>query len=229
MKRAALITVGVVCLVLLGGCVAPFGGGDETDDPTATDTATPTETATSTATQTPTETATASPTATATATPTATPQESWSEPEQPNTPLQNNMDEEEGERIQSIDVTGYGGGDDGSASFQLDVTANTSMPDVDPPEHGTVRGEPFFLVYLDATTENDSRFTYVEGALVERSPELSHESSGEYTLTVPQGAFEENGAEPGEHELLVLLMDQDKDWDDIYGMQTVTVEYQPDE
>ena len=225
MKRGALITVGVACLILLGGCVGPLGTDGTPDEATNGGTEGPTETPSETATETPTPT----PTPTATATPTATPEPSWSEPQQPNRPLQNNMDEEEGERIHSIEVTGSGGGDEGHASFRLDVTANTSMPDVDPAEHGTVRGEPFFLVYLDATTENDSRFTYVEGSLVERSPELSHRESGEFTLSVPQGAFEENGAEAGEHELLVLLMDRDKDWDDIYGMQTVTIEYQPEE
>lgn len=74
MKRGALVTVGVVCLVLLGGCVAPFAGDDEPDDPTTTDATTPTET--TTATDAPTETATPTATATATPTPTATPEES---------------------------------------------------------------------------------------------------------------------------------------------------------
>lgn len=221
MKRKSLITVTVVCLVVLSGCVGlnPLSSDEASDNSTSSDGPTATET--------PTETATDTATPTATSTPTATPRESWSEPQQPNRPLQDNRGEEQGDRIKSIEVTGSGGGDQGSASFRLDVTANTSMPSVDPAEHGSVRGEPFFLVYLNASTENDSRFMYVEGDLVERSPELSHDSEGEYTLTVPQEAFEHYDAEPGEHELLVLLMDQDKDWDDIYGLQRVTVQYQP--
>lgn len=230
MKRNVIVAVAVVCAVLLAGCGgidpgnfgdAPAKSTDETDDPTATG-ATPagaTDAPTATETVTPTE----------TATPTTTPGEEWSEPEQPNRPLQDNRDEEDGDRIRSVGVTGFGGGEDGNASFRLDVDANTSMPSVDPAEHGSVRGEPYFLVYLDASTDSDDRFTYVEGALVERSPEVRHDSDGEYVLTVPEGAFEENGADPGEHELLVLLMDEDKDYDDIYGLQRVTVQYDPGE
>lgn len=231
MKRRALVTVAVVCAVLLAGCggLDPGNFGDASDDPTDTDDPTTTETTPATATEAPTATSTETVTPTETSTPTATPRESWSEPQQPNRPLQDNRDEENGTRITSIEVTGSGGSDDGSASFRLDVTANTSMPSVDPPEYGTVRGEPFFLVYLDASTDSDDRFTYVEGDLVERSPELSHEEEGEYTLTVPQEAFEHYDAGAGEHELLVLLMDEDKDWDDIYGLQRISVEYQPDE
>lgn len=231
MKRGALIAVSVVGLILLGGCIGPLvddAPDDSTDgdaDP-ANGTATP---ATATEAPSPTATPTETPTATATETPTQTPEESWSEPQQPNRPLQDNRGDENGERIEDVAVTGSGGGADGSASFRLDVTANTSMPSVDPAEHGTVRGEPFFLVYMDAETSSDDRFTYVEGDLVERSPELSHESEGEYTLTVPQGAFEHYDVEAGEHELLILLMDRDKDWDDIYGLERVTVEYQPDD
>lgn len=230
MKRSALIAVSVVCMVLLAGCggLDPGNFGDSPEDPTAT--GTPAETTPATATEAPTatETPTATPTETATSTPTATQRESWSEPEQPNTPFQDNRDEENGTRIKSIEVTGSGG-EGGNASFTLEVTANTSMPAVDPPEHGTPRGEPFFLVYLNASSEEDGRFTYVEGDLVERSPELSHEEEGEFTLTVPQEAFEHYDTEPGEHELLVLLMDEDKEWDDIYGLQRITVEYQPEE
>ena len=235
MKRSVLLVVAVAVMVLLAGCggldPGDFGDApeDSTDDATATE-ATPAEatdapTATETETATPTETETATPTET----PTPTPGEEWSEPEQPNRPLQDNRDEEEGSRIHSVEVTGFGGGEEGNASFRLDVTANTSMPSVDPAEHGSVRGEPFFLVYLNASTESDDRFTYVEGTLVERSPELRHDSEGEYTLMVPEGAFEENGADPGEHELLVLLMDRDKEWDDIYGLERVTVQYEPGE
>lgn len=233
MKRGALIAVSVVGLILLGGCVGPLAD-DAPDESTNADanpangTTTP---ATATEVSSPTETATATATAAATetATETATPEASWSEPEQPNRPLQDNREDENGSRIHDVEVIGSGGGEDGNASFRIDVTANTSMPAVDPPEYGTPRGEPYFLVYLDAETDSDDRFTYVEGDLVERSPELSHESEGEYTLTVPQEALEHYGAEPGEHELLILLMDEDKDWDDIYGLQRITVEYQPED
>lgn len=231
MKRGAMIAVSVACLVLVSGCVGlnPLASDEAPDNSTNPDATPENATTPATATDAPTATATPTATPTATATATATPRESWSEPEQPNRPLQNNMDEENGSRIHAIEVTGSGGDEGGNASFQLDVTANTSMPAVDPPEHGTPRGEPYFLVYRNATLENDSRFTYVEGALVERSPELSHEAEGEFTLTVPQEAFEETGAEAGEQELLVMLMDEDKEWDDIYGMQNVTVEYQPEQ
>ena len=230
MKRGALIAVSVVGLVLLGGCVGPLSAEDAPDESTNADAAPANGTETpATATEAPSPTATPTPTATATETATPTPEESWSEPQQPNRPLQDNRDEENGTRIHDVEVTGSRGGADGSASFRIDVTANTSMPSVDPPEYGTVRGEPFFLVYLDAETDSDDRFTYVEGDLVERSPELSQDSEGEYTLTVSQEAFEHYDAEPGEHELLILLMDEDKDWDDIYGKTTVTVEYEPAE
>jgi hypothetical protein len=210
-------TVAIVCLVALAGCA---GGGLSSDGEEPT----PTETATATATPTPEQTVTETPTPTATATATATPSvEPWTEPGQPNLPLENKMTEEN--RIESVDVVDQGSAD-GPAAFTLEITANTSMPHIDPAKYGTVVGEPFVLVYVNASVPNESGKFEPEGTLVERSAVLTREENKTFTLPVRKGGLEEAGVDDGDVEITVLLMDEDSDWDDVYGKTKMTVEYE---
>lgn len=213
MKRG-LPTIGIICLVVLAGCAGGGlpGGGDEP---------TPTETATPTPTPAPTETATPTPAPTETATPTPS-VDSWSEPPQPNLPLENKMAERN--RIKSVDVVDRGSAD-GPAAFTLEITANTSMPDIDPAKYGTVVGEPFVLVYVNTSVPDESGKFEPEGTLIERSELLEQEENGTFTLPVRKGGLEEAGVDDGDVEITVLLMDEDSDWDDVYGKTELTVEY----
>ncbi|WP_227356563.1 hypothetical protein [Haladaptatus salinisoli] len=220
---------------MLSGCASLGGNTEQTPDQTHTtsaatstaaattsaDTATTTAATTTAATSTPTTTATT--TTTGGTTTTAT--EAWSEPTPPNTPLQNKMESEERDRIESVsfvDKTEASGG--GYSDFDLRITADTQMENIDPADHGDVVGEPYFLVYIGGSLDNGSRFSYTNGTLGARS-NVSQEKSGEYTIDVHPKAFEKANVEDGEVEIMVLLMDRDSDWDDIYAVRTVTVEY----
>lgn len=130
------------------------------------------------------------------------------------------MDSEDRNRMKSVQTETRADG-----GFDLTVTADTLMEDVDPADHGTVVGEPYFLVYVGASLDNKSRFSYVNGTLAERTREVTQEENGEYTLEVKSGALEEANVEEGKVQVLVLLMDKDSEWDDIYGVRKVTVEY----
>jgi hypothetical protein len=206
--------VGIVCLVLLAGCA---GGGLSGDggEPSPTET-----TATPTATPTPTATATPTPTATATPTPSVEP---WTEPSQPNLPLENKVGE--ANRIESVEVVDRGAAG-GNAAFTLEISANTSMPSIDPAKYGTVVGEPFVLVYVNASIPDESGKLEPEGTLVERSELLAQEENGTFTLPVRKGGLEAAGVDDGDVQITVLLMDEDSDWDDIYGKTELTVEYE---
>ena len=213
MDRRALLPVGVVCLVLLSGCAGIGLSNDGGSEPGTT----------TTTTAEPTTTTTAEPTTTTANETTTTTAEPWAAPPRPNTPFQNNLDEVAGNRIQSADIVAG----NGSSQFTLEVAANTSMPSVDPAEHGSVRGEPFLLGYANATIENTSNGVKVNGTLIERSEILAQEENGTFTITIREGGLEAADVEEGETKLLVLLMDRDKDWDDIYGIRRVTIEYVP--
>ncbi|MFB6140803.1 MAG: hypothetical protein ABEJ26_10255 [Halosimplex sp.] len=249
MRRNALSTLCVVGVVLLAGCsgfgAAPGSDGTTTGDDVTTGTPTATETAaaaTATGTATATTTATATGTATATATEAATATETtgrttetteqWELPEYPNGPLENKLVTGASNRIESVTVVGgRGSGDGADSGVDVSVTANTSMPDIDPAEHGTVAGEPFFVVYVDSQLVNKSRaprFYEVDGPPLQRKG-VTFEANGTFELTVPQAAFEARGSDPGEVELLVLLFDEDEAWDDVYGVGTVNATYAPDE
>ncbi|MFC6731639.1 MULTISPECIES: hypothetical protein [unclassified Haladaptatus] len=233
MKRP-LLSIFVVGLVLLAGCTGLGGQGDQsTTDATteateATTTAAQTTTANATTaaqttTQQTTEATTQEPTET------SAPREAWTRPQPPNTPLQNNMGEENGSRIFSVEVVdGNGSSSEGYSSVELEVTANTSMQRVDPAEHGTVDGEPYFLVYVNGYLEKDGDHTRAKGTLVDRQ-NVTFKERGTYSLSIPAEAFEESNAEEGEVEIMVLLLDADKTWDDIYGAKNVTVNYKPKE
>ena len=243
MKRTTITLLLVLC-VAVAGCSSLTGSDDGTasttssmENPTETTTVATSTAATSTTeenadtTDSAEETTTTSQTtskATTTATTTeatTTAESSWSEPQSPNTPLQNKMESEDGGNwIESVSVVNTKSANGGYSNFDLKVKANTDMHRVDPAEHGTVNGEPFFLVYVDGSLDNGSRFTRTDGTLIERS-DVSRDENGEFTIDIRPGGLEEAGAEDGEVKLMVLLMDKDKDWDDIYGVTWVTVDY----
>lgn len=177
--------------VLLTGCSGfAIPGGGET--PTATPTATSSPTATSTA----------------TTTPTATP--TWEKPQPPNTPTE--VKDEEG-RISRVEFVNKEENGDGYSSFDLTVYANTAMENVDPPDHGSVEGEPYFLVYV-----NDK--------LVTRTKIVVQETDGEFDVGVKEAALEE--FEAGTLDVKVVLMDEDSQHDDRYGTWSGTIKYAPD-
>jgi hypothetical protein len=215
MERKSL-AISVACLVVLAGCAGGLGAIEGESNPTSSSPATATSTPT------------AAPTATATPTPTPAPTptpEPWTAPEQPNTPLENKLSQ--GNRIDSVEVTpGGDSGADANVAFTLHVTANTSMPDIDPAKYGTVKGEPFFLVYANGTIDDSSGKVDVGGTLLERSERLPHREDGSFTLSVKEGALEAANVEGGEVEITVLLMDKDSEWDDIHGMEQLTVTYE---
>ncbi|MFB6096581.1 MAG: hypothetical protein ABEJ74_04265 [Haloferacaceae archaeon] len=228
MRRRTLQIGCVVCLLLLAGCsglTATSGSDAGTTTPAATES---TPTATPTATPTPKPTATPTPTPTPKATTAAS--EEWSLPEYPNDPFEDKTAEDTlDNHIKSMEVVGEGSGDGGYSSVELAVTANTSMERVDPAKHGTVDGEPFLIAYIDGhlvETDEGSRYN-VDAPPVQRSDELRFDENKETTLEIPKAAFEATGTEPGEVSILVLLLDEDKTWDDIYGRARVTVTYDP--
>ncbi|MFH5797782.1 hypothetical protein [Haladaptatus sp. CMAA 1911] len=242
MKRTTITLLLVLC-VAVAGCSSLTGSDDGTtsttssmENPTETTTVATSTAATSTTeenadtTDSAEETTTTSQTTSQTTTQstteaTTTAESSWSEPQSPNTPLQNKMESEDGGNwIESVSVVNTKSANGGYSNFDLKVKANTDMHHVDPAEHGTVNGEPFFLVYVDGSLDNGSRFTRTDGTLIERS-DVSRDENGEFTIDIRPGGLEEAGAEGGEVKLMVLLMDKDKDWDDIYGVTWVTVNY----
>lgn len=219
----------VACLILLSGCTA-ITSSEPANTPSPTTTVEPTPTPTPSPTPTPTATATPAPTPTATAVPTATPNEAWSLPEWPNMPFDHKMSDA-GDHIKSIEVSGGNGtADGGYSSVEVTVTANTSLERIDPASHGTVAGEPFMLAYIDSELQqkpNSSRYN-VSGPPIQRSAELGFDENAEVTLDVPAAAFEATGTAPGETSIMVLLMDRDKTFDDIYGHTQLNVTYNPD-
>lgn len=139
------------------------------------------------------------------------------------------MDENDGSRISNVEVIHKEEASDGGYSnFDVAFSANTSMERVDPAEHGTVRGEPYFLVYANGDLDNGSRFTDTSGTLIERTPVVSQEKNGDFAIEIHPEALDKAGAD-GKVKLMILLMDRDSDWDDIYGVAWVTVDYSSSE
>lgn len=230
MDRRLLAVVGLACLVALAGCTSVIGGAGDTPEGVATGTpldggaTTPTPSET-TSTETPTSSTPSETRNDATPAP-----ELWKRPTPPNSPLERKFNESAENRILAVESDN--GSANGSAGVTLSVTANTSMPHIDPASHGTVRGEPFFLVYVgggltDAGDWSGSQFHDANGTLAVREDPVVQRKNETFDLTVRPGAFEAANASAGEVELLVLLLDQDKQWDDIYGERRVTVEYEP--
>lgn len=209
--RSRLSTAVLVFVVLLSGCTGLDPGGSPPDASSATPTAIPTTTSTETPTGTPTATPTAAPTGTPTGTPTATPTPTWSKPQPPNKPKEGKYDDDNRTRITSVAFVNKerAAGGDGYSSFDIEVRADTRMGDVDPPEHGDVEGEPYFLVYA-----NDE--------LVFRSGYVA-QKNGTFTLDVHPGSLTQ--FDDGTLDIRLYLMDRDSEYDDEYGIWTGTIEY----
>ena len=213
-------TLGVVLVlaVVSAGCLGaggPLAGNDATPTPKPTsapsDTPTPAPTATPTTTSEPTTASTATPEPTATSTP------EWTTPRPPNAPEGKydpddpTRDENNQTRIFGVRVVNKEPATDGSGltDFDVEVDANTTMRNVDPPEHGTVRGEPYFLIYVD-------------DELIYRSEQVEFRN-GTFTLDVHPGSLEQ--FDQGSLKLVVFLMDRDSTYDDEYAYETVRVRY----
>lgn len=190
MSRRRPVVAVIALSVLLAGCSAVDVSGLGGSSPVSSETATPT----------PTETPTATP----------TPTQAWLPPEPPNRPTE--VVDESG-RITAVEFVNAVPADDGTGYRDVDllVHADTRMPNVDPPEHGTVEGEPYFLVAI-------------EGELVARTRLVLMEE-GTFEIDIHPGALEQ--FEPGTLDLTVSLMDEDTERDDRYGVWRGSVEYDP--
>ena len=236
MDRRPLLVLAVACLVMFAGCASLISSREDDAASTVEKTTqgTPQQETTTqgetTTTATDGTTTTEEPVDSTTTTVTTT-EESWSQPKDVNKPLQIKYEDESENHIKSLEVDGTGSSAEGYSSVDVTVTGNTSMPKVDPDDHGDIEGEPFIVIYINGhlATSEDSNFATPRGVLVSRTPELQYNENGEFTVSVPKEAFEAAGVESGEEvELMVMLMDRDSEWDDIYGKQFVTVKYNSD-
>lgn len=233
MKRQSVLVLAVIGMMMFAGCASLISSRDNSAETTETTSVTTQETTESPETTETDETTTEEETTstTTTTTTTTTTKESWSPPERPNRPLEKAYEERGENHIRDVEVGGEGSTDEGYSSVELTVRANTSWQNIDPEDRGSVEGEPFILVYINGhlATSNDTRFATPRGVIGARSPQLELQENGQFTITVPQEAFEASGVEPGDDvELMVLVMDRDKEWDDIFGKQVVEFTYNPD-
>lgn len=200
----------LVVAVALAGCAGgPFGGGSSGDDGTQSPTATPTQTETPTSTPTPTATPTATPP------PTATPTATWNPPPGPNRPTENKTEPDRFMEVQFVDVERAANGS-GVTNFDLDVLADTRLPNVDPGPEGTENrtgtGEPYFLVKIN-------------GTLIAQTDVVDQQRYGTYPVAIPGGALDRFDA--GTLDVQVVMLDRDSHRDDVYRRWNGTIEYAP--
>ncbi|SEW16581.1 hypothetical protein [Natrinema salifodinae] len=140
----------------------------------------------------------------------------WHPPEEPNRPLEDKRED----RIESVEFVDKEPAENGEgySNFNLEVTANTSMENVDPPEHGDVIGEPYFFVKIN---EGEG-----ERKIVERTGQVQMDENGTYNIDVRPAGIEEFGERSLTVE--VFLMDEDKDWDDIYDAVGEDIHFNPE-
>lgn len=200
MNRHLLAILVVVVVVLSAGCASVISGGDS---PPSTDTPDPKTTPTNDSEQ--------SDASTPEANQTSTTYSEWSQPKPPNRHLENKIESGRIPDVQFVN-TEPGPNGEGYADFDLEVTADTRMENVDPPEHGDVEGEPYFIVYVD-----EKRFARMDA--------LPMRENGMFTIQMNKRGLEQ--FEPGQLDIKVRLFDEDSQWDDIYGVWTGTVEYNP--
>ncbi|WP_433624317.1 hypothetical protein [Halomicrococcus sp. NG-SE-24] len=201
MNSQRLTAVVLVFAVLLAGCTG-FGGSTDGTDATSTTATTTNSTPTPTSTSTPTTTTVASTTSTTTTTTQTT--EMWIRPTEPRTPFQNRLSD----RISSVefvDKKNASGG--GYSDFDIRVTADTLMNNVDPESDG----EPYFMVKINGTwiTRKDVRW--------------EQKKNGTYTLEVLPDALSQ--FDSGTLKVQVLLLEEDKKHDDKYDVWNGTIEY----
>ena len=176
----------------------------------------PTATSTPTATPTPTTTpesggSATTPTPAGTSTPAGTP--TWTKPSQPNSP-EAKYDETNRTYIYDAALVNreQSASGNGVVAFDVEVVANTTMRDVDPPDHGTVAGEPYFLVYA-----NDE--------LIYRSEQVEFRN-GTFTLDIHPASLRQ--FEAGPLKVTVFLMDRDSTYDDEYAYASMRIRYSPE-
>ncbi|PCR92497.1 hypothetical protein [Natrinema ejinorense] len=218
MKSRTIAVVAVALLVALSGCSA-LGGSQADDQATESDSEPLNETQSESNGSDDTETDTSDDiesngTANDTDDGDDTADAEWSPPEEPNRPIEDER-EDRIESVEFVDKEPVASGD-GYSNFNLEVVANTSMEDVDPPEHGDVEGEPYFFVKINED----------EQKLLERTDEVRMEENGTFHIDVRPAGIEEFGA--GSLTVEVFLMDEDKDWDDIYDSVGRDIQYNPD-
>ncbi|RZV11669.1 hypothetical protein BDK88_0550 [Natrinema hispanicum] len=215
-RNAAVVAVAL--LVALSGCSA-LGGTPAGEPANETDTKSVTEPATDGSADANT-TSTAEPNGTEDDTSTDrsddTTDAAWYPPEEPNRPLEDKR-EDRIESVTFVDKVPAESGD-GYSNFNLEVVANTSMEDVDPAEHGDLEGEPYFFVKINEGEDNRK--------IIERTDEVRMDENGTFHIDVRPAGIEEFGAGPLTVE--VFLMDEDKDWDDIYASVGTEIQYTPD-
>ena len=139
----------------------------------------------------------------------------WRPPEEPNRPLENKR-EDRIENVSFVDREPAADGE-GYSNFNLEVVANTSMKNVDPPEHGDVVGEPYFFVKINEGPGDRK--------IVERTGQVRMDENGTYHIDVRPAGIEEFGE--GSLTVEVFLMDEDKDWDDIYDAVARDIHFNP--
>ncbi|WP_231183186.1 PEGA domain-containing protein [Haladaptatus sp. DYF46] len=212
MNRHRSIAVVLVLSVLLAGC-AGLGGTDTTttttttDAPTATSTSAATTTSSNGGTTTTTETTT---TAASTTETTTTTVESWSPPKSPNTPLDDKRNGGKMGRLKKVTLVDKVKAKNGNgySNFNVEVVANTSLPNVDP--EPLVDGDPYFLVRIN-------------GKNVGRTGVRFQHDEGTYSVEIEEGAFEQFN--DGTLKVTVYMLDEDHQHDDIYGKWTGTITY----
>lgn len=96
----------------------------------------------------------------------------------------------------------------GYSNFNVEVVANTSLPNVDP--EPLVDGDPYFLVQIN-------------GKNVGRTGVRFQHDEGTYSVEIEEGAFEQFN--DGTLTVTVYMLDEDHQHDDIYGKWTGTVKY----
>ncbi|WP_254531838.1 hypothetical protein [Natrinema gelatinilyticum] len=144
----------------------------------------------------------------------------WSPPQPPNRPMERkDVEEDLPEMIKSVTFVDKVPAEDGEgySNFNLEVVANTSMEKIDPPHHGTVRGEPYFFVKINQGPDNQK--------IVERTAQVPMKEDGTFHIDVRPAGIEEFGETTLNVE--VFLIDKDSEWDDVYDANAATIEFNP--
>jgi hypothetical protein len=196
-------TVLVLALaIMLAGCNG-IGGSDATTTMETTTSASPSTSSTSTTATT----TSATTTTTATTTAGTTTAQSWSPPKAPNAPIDNKREPGRIKKVTFTNKVEVKSGN-GYSDFDVEVVANTSMPGVDP--EPLVDGDPYFLVRIN-------------GERVARAGVRFQHDEGTHGIEMEKAALRQFNS--GTLNVEVLLLDRDKQTDDMYGKWTGTIQY----
>lgn len=143
----------------------------------------------------------------------------WSPPRKPNGPIERKDDGQDRiKNVKFVDKEPAVNGE-GYSNFNVQVTANTSMENVDPPNHGDVVGEPYFFIKINEGKN--------QRKIIERTGEVSMKENGTFHIDVRPAGIEEFG-ERQKLTVEVYLMDKDSEWDDVYGAEGQNIHFNPD-